>query len=80
MAPLVRALQAEPDVYDVKVCVTAQQREMLDQVLQIFAIQPDIDLNLMREGQDLTDVTSSVLLGIHGGVCRASSRCVAGAW
>ena len=65
MAPLVHALKAEPDVFDVKVCVTAQHREMLDQVLQIFAIQPDIDLNLMKAGQDLFGVTSSVLLGIH---------------
>lgn len=66
MAPLVRALQAEPNAFDVKVCVTAQHREMLDQVLQIFAIQPDIDLNLMKVGQDLFDVTSSVLLGMRG--------------
>ena len=66
MAPLVRALQAEPNAFDVKVCVTAQHREMLDQVLQIFAIQPDIDLNLMKAGQDLFDVTSSVLLGMRG--------------
>ena len=66
MAPLIHALQTEPDVFDVKVCVTAQHREMLDQVLQIFAIQPDIDLNLMKAGQDLFDVTSSVLLGMRG--------------
>ena len=66
MAPLVRALQAEPNAFDVKVCVTAQHREMLDQVLQIFAIQPDIDLNMMKAGQDLFDVTSSVLLGMRG--------------
>ena len=66
MAPLVLALQAEPEAFDVKVCVTAQHREMLDQVLQIFVIQPDIDLNLMKAGQDLFDVTSSVLLGMRG--------------
>ena len=65
MAPLVHALQAEPETFDVKVCVTAQHREMLDQVLQIFAIKPDIDLNLMKAGQDLFDVTSSVLLGMR---------------
>jgi UDP-N-acetylglucosamine 2-epimerase (non-hydrolysing) len=65
MAPLVHALQAELDHFDVKVCVTAQHREMLDQVLQIFAIQPDIDLNLMKAGQDLFDVTSLVLLGMR---------------
>ena len=77
MAPLIHALQTEPDVFDVKICVTAQQREMLDQVLQIFNIQPDIDLNLMKAGQDLSDVTSSVL-GMRS-VCRASSRCGVGA-
>ena len=65
MAPLVHALQAESDTFDTKVCVTAQHREMLDQVLKIFAIQPTIDLNVMRAGQDLFDVTSSVLLGMR---------------
>ena len=65
MAPLVHAFQAESDAFDVKVCVTAQHREMLDQVLQIFSIQPDIDLNLMKAGQDLFDVTSAVLLGMR---------------
>jgi UDP-N-acetylglucosamine 2-epimerase (non-hydrolysing) len=66
MAPLVHALQAAHHAFDVKVCVTAQHREMLDQVLQIFAIEPDIDLNLMKAGQDLFDVTSAVLLGMRG--------------
>lgn len=66
MAPLVHALQAESDTFDVKVCVTGQHREMLDQVLQIFGIKPDIDLNLMKVGQDLFDVTSSVLLAMRG--------------
>lgn len=66
MAPLVHALQAESDAFDVKVCVTAQHREMLDQVLEIFSIEPDIDLNLMKAGQDLFDVTSAVLLGMRG--------------
>ena len=66
MAPLVDALQSEPDAFDVKICVTAQHREMLDQVLQIFTIQPDIDLNLMKSGQDLFGVTSSVLLAMRG--------------
>ena len=61
MAPLVHALADHPD-FDSSVCVTAQHREMLDQVLKIFEIQPDIDLNLMRPGQDLFEVTSSVLL------------------
>lgn len=64
MAPLVHALKAEPDQFDVKVCVTAQHRQMLDQVLKIFEIAPDIDLDVMKPGQDLFDVTSSVLLGM----------------
>ena len=63
MAPLVHALVDHPD-FESSVCVTAQHREMLDQVLKIFEIQPDIDLNLMRPGQDLFEVTSSVLLGM----------------
>ena len=61
MAPLVHALADHPD-FEGSVCVTAQHREMLDQVLNIFEIHPDIDLNLMRPGQDLFEVTSSVLL------------------
>lgn len=65
MAPLLHALQAEPDAFEAKVCVTAQHREMLDQVLQMFAIRPDIDLNLMRSAQDMFDVTSAVLLGMR---------------
>ncbi len=63
MAPLVHALADHPN-FDSSVCVTAQHREMLDQVLKIFEMQPDIDLNLMRPGQDLFEVTSSVLLGM----------------
>ena len=64
-APLVHALRAEPDQFDVKVCVTAQHRQMLDQVLRIFEIVPDIDLNLMKPGQDLFDVTASILTGMR---------------
>jgi len=63
MAPLVKVLQAQP-AFDVKVCVTAQHRHMLDQVLNLFEIQPDFDLNLMKPGQDLYDITSGVLLGL----------------
>lgn len=66
MAPLVHALQTRPDRFDVKICVTAQHREMLDQVLDIFDIQPDIDLDLMKQGQDLYDITAAVLLGMRG--------------
>lgn len=64
MAPLVHACKANPEL-DTIVCVTAQHREMLDQVLKIFDIQPDIDLNIMKAGQDLFDVTSAVLLGMR---------------
>lgn len=63
MAPLVKALQAQP-AFEVGVCVTAQHRHMLDQVLHLFDIQPDFDLNLMKPGQDLYDITSGVLLGL----------------
>lgn len=65
MAPLVNAMLAEKNNFQVQVCVTAQHREMLDQVLRIFDIKPDIDLNLMRSDQDLYDVTTSVLLGMR---------------
>ncbi|MFT6915407.1 MAG: UDP-N-acetylglucosamine 2-epimerase (non-hydrolyzing) [Motiliproteus sp.] len=63
MAPLVLALQADPD-FQALVCVTAQHREMLDQVLEIFAITPDYDLNLMQPGQTLYGITSGVLQGV----------------
>mgnify|MGYP004654945601 FL=1 len=66
MAPLVKALKAQPEWFDVKVCVTGQHRQMLDQVLEIFGITPDFDLNIMKPGQDLFDVTTSVLLGMRG--------------
>ena len=65
MAPLVKEFQKHPDLFDTKVCVTGQHREMLDQVLAIFDITPDFDLNIMKQGQDLYDVTSRVLLGIR---------------
>ncbi len=64
MAPVVRALAADP-YFDSRVCVTAQHRQMLDQVLHLFEIQPDVDLNLMQPGQDLTDITANVLIGMH---------------
>lgn len=66
MAPLVHKLKAEPDVFDVQVCVTAQHRQMLDQVLRIFEIVPNIDLDVMKPGQDLFDVTTNVLQGMKG--------------
>lgn len=64
MAPLVKEFQKYPQYFETKVCVTAQHREMLDQVLEIFEIIPNYDLNIMKAGQDLYDVTSSVLLGM----------------
>jgi len=64
MCPLVHEFNKYPDIFDTKVCVTAQHREMLDQVLNIFDIVPDYDLNIMKQGQDLFDITSRVLLEI----------------
>ena len=64
MCPLVKRLQQEPDNFKAIVCVTGQHREMLDQVLDIFNIKPDYDLNIMKQGQDLYDITSRVLLGM----------------
>tara|TARA_Y100000389_G_scaffold169439_1_gene175707 strand:- start:12933 stop:14075 length:1143 start_codon:yes stop_codon:yes gene_type:complete len=61
MAPLVHALKAEPDRFEVKVCVTSQHRQMLDQVLKVFKIEPDIDLNLMKKDQNLSNLTSLIL-------------------
>ncbi len=64
MAPLVKEFQKNTDTFETKVCVTAQHREMLDQVLDLFDITPDYDLDIMKPGQDLYDVTSNVLLGM----------------
>jgi UDP-N-acetylglucosamine 2-epimerase (non-hydrolysing) len=64
MAPVYRALKADP-FFEVKLCVTAQHRQMLDQVLDLFKLKPDFDLNLMKPGQDLSDITSNVLLGMR---------------
>ena len=65
MAPLVKCLQQRVNEFEPIVCVTGQHREMLDQVLKIFDIKPDFDLNIMKAGQDLYDVTSRVLLGMR---------------
>ena len=65
MAPLVKEFQKHTEKFETIVCVTGQHREMLDQVLHIFDIRPDYDLNIMRQGQDLYDVTSRVLLGMR---------------
>ena len=64
MAPVVKELARHPDQFESKVCVTAQHREMLDQVLDLFAIRPDYDLDIMKPGQSLTSVTCSVLQGL----------------
>lgn len=65
MAPLVKEFQKHPETFQTIVCVTGQHREMLDQVLHLFDIKPDYDLNIMKQGQDLYDVTSRVLLGMR---------------
>ena len=65
MAPLVKELQKHSQKYKTIVCVTGQHREMLDQVLSLFDITPDYDLNIMKQGQDLYDVTSRILLGMR---------------
>ncbi len=65
MCPLVKELQKHPDEFETVVCVTGQHREMLDQVLRIFDVQPDYDLNIMKQGQDLYDVTARVLTGMR---------------
>jgi UDP-N-acetylglucosamine 2-epimerase (non-hydrolysing) len=65
MAPLVKEFENHREAFLTKVCITAQHREMLDQVLNIFKIQPDYDLNIMKAGQDLYDITSRVLLGMR---------------
>ena len=65
MAPLVKKLQANPEEFQTIVCVTGQHREMLDQVLRLFDITPDYDLNIMKPNQDLYDITSRILLGMR---------------
>lgn len=65
MAPLVKKLQANPEEFLTIVCVTGQHREMLDQVLRLFDITPDYDLNIMKPNQDLYDITSRILLGMR---------------
>ena len=65
MAPLVHALKASPDYFEVLVCVTAQHRQMLDQVLNVFDVSPDIDLNVMKSAQNLSQITAIVLQGMQ---------------
>lgn len=65
MAPLVKALERHDETFESVVCVTAQHREMLDQVLDIFDIQPDYDLNMMKPNQTLSQITSKAILGLE---------------
>ena len=65
MCPLVKEFQKHPETFETVVCVTGQHREMLDQVLQIFDVKPDFDLKIMKQGQDLYDVTARVLVGMR---------------
>lgn len=65
MCPLVKEFKKYPTEFDTQVCVTGQHREMLDQVLDIFEVKPDYDLNIMKQGQDLYDITSRVLIGMR---------------
>ena len=65
MAPLIKEFQKNPKDFETKVCITAQHREMLDQVLNFFNIKPDFDLNLMKPNQSLFDITSNGLKGIE---------------
>ena len=65
MCPLVKEFQKRCEEFETTVCVTGQHREMLDQVLNIFNVRPDYDLNIMKQGQDLTDVTTNVLIGLR---------------
>ncbi len=66
MAPVIKALEREKSFFQPIICVTAQHRQMLDQVLNLFDIKPDFDLNIMKEGQDLYDITSNVLMSLRG--------------
>ncbi len=75
MCPLVLEMQKDPRVEPI-VCVTGQHREMLDQVLDIFDIQPDFDLNIMKHGQDLTDVTVSILSGLRDVISDVKPDCI----
>ncbi|MEZ3598033.1 MAG: UDP-N-acetylglucosamine 2-epimerase (non-hydrolyzing) [Paramuribaculum sp.] len=72
MAPLVKEFQKHPDEFKTIVCVTGQHRQMLDQVLDIFDISPDYDLNIMKQGQDLYDVTARVLTGMRDVLAEAN--------
>ena len=79
MAPVVAGAAPPTRGFEARLCVTAQHREMLDQVLDLFGLVPDFDLDLMTPGQDLTDVTCAVLRGMRGVLARSRARPGAGA-
>lgn len=64
MAPLIKEFQKESDIFNTLVCVTAQHRQLLDQVMDVFHLTADYDLDIMQQGQDLYDITSRVLLSM----------------
>ena len=77
LCPVIRGLREHPNKFDVKVCVTAQHREMLDQVLEAFQVKPDHDLDLMLPGQTLFQSTSRILAGLEP-VLRAEKPAISG--
>jgi UDP-N-acetylglucosamine 2-epimerase (non-hydrolysing) len=76
LAPVVRHLRAQPDIFETRIAVTAQHRGMLDQVLEIFSLRPDYDLDLMRPGQDLFESTSRIVAALEPVLQRESPDCV----
>ncbi len=76
MATVVLQFKKHPDLFQVLVCVTGQHRQMMDQVLDLFKIQPDFDLNIMEKGQDLYDITSKVLLGMRPVLSESKPDCI----
>jgi UDP-N-acetylglucosamine 2-epimerase (non-hydrolysing) len=70
MAPVIAVMAARPDLFDIRICVTAQHREMLDKVLPLFEIQPDYDLDLMRESQTLAQLNADILTSLDPIICR----------
>ena len=74
MSPIVAALAQDP-TFDANVCVTGQHRQMLDQVLDLFAISPDFDLNIMKSGQSLADITAQILLELPAVLTACSPYC-----
>ncbi len=74
IAPLVKEFKMFPELFDTRVCVTAQHREMLDQVLDFFEISPDYDLDLMKPNQNLYSLTSEIILGLKPVLEEASAQ------